>query len=73
MLSDTERHLRVRESLPFSCPLVHDELLAMKGIRLLSVNNYPVFYVVKESEEAVSVVRFLHTRRDWVNLLKGED
>ena len=73
MLSDVERQLKVLGNLPFSCSLVHDEVLAMQGIRLLLVNNYLVFYVVKESEETISVLRFLYARRDWVSLLKCKD
>ena len=73
LLSDMERLLKVLENLPLSCPLVHDEVLAMQGIRLSLVNRYLLFYVVKESEETISVIRFLHARRDWVSLLKGSD
>ena len=73
LLSDTERQLKVLEDQPFACPLVHDEILAMKGIRSLVVNNYLVFYIVRESEEAISVIRFLYGRRDWTVLLKGKD
>lgn len=69
LLSDTERQLKVLENLPLSCSLVHDEVLAMQGIHLLLVNKYLVFYVVKESEETISVIRFLYARRDWVSLL----
>ena len=71
LLSDTEQQLKVLETLPFSCPLVHDEYLASQGIRLLMVNNYLVFYIFKESEGIVSIIRFLYARRDWVNILKG--
>jgi plasmid stabilization system protein ParE len=73
LLFDTERQLKVLEEQPFSCPLVQDEILAMKGIRSLVVNNYLVFYIVKESEKAISVIRFLYGRRDWTSLLKGKD
>jgi len=70
LLNDTEQQLKILETLPFSCPLVHDEYLARKGIRLLMVNNYLIFYVFKESEGIVSIIRFLYARRDWVNVLK---
>ncbi|HCM27581.1 MAG TPA: type II toxin-antitoxin system RelE/ParE family toxin [Treponema sp.] len=73
LLSETEQQLKVLESLPRSCPLVQDEVLAMQGIRLLSVKNYLVFYVVKESEKAISIIRFLYGRRDWARALKGKD
>jgi toxin ParE1/3/4 len=70
LLSDIEQQLKVLETLPISCPLDHDEYLARKGIRLLMVNNYLIFYVFKESEEIVSIIRLLYARRDWINILK---
>ncbi len=48
---------------------VGDERLASQGIRKLIVDNYILFYVVSEKDMAVTVVRILYVRRDWLNLL----
>jgi toxin ParE1/3/4 len=71
LLTEIEEQLKVLENMPFSCPLVHDEYLAMKGIRFLIVNNYLLFYILKEEEGIVSVIRCLYARRDWARLLEA--
>jgi len=53
---------------PMRQPLVKDEFLAAKGLRSLPVNNYMLFYVVREKENCVNIIRFVHSRRDWANL-----
>ena len=70
LLSDAENKLKIFENFPLTFPLVHDEYLALKGIRCLTVNNYLVFYIVKEENKQVSIIRFLYGRRDWITLLK---
>ena len=70
LLSDTETRLKTLEETPLGFPLVRDEYLAREGIRSLGVNNYLVFYVVKENEGLVSVIRYLYARRDWTNILR---
>ena len=70
LLSDTETRLKTLEEMPLGFPLVRDEYLAREGIRSLGVNNYLVFYVVKENEGLIAVIRFLYARRDWTNILK---
>ncbi len=67
---DLKNQLNILEQMPFSCPLVNDEYLAMKGIRSVIVKNYLVFYIFKEAEGVISIIRFLYARRDWLSLLK---
>ncbi|HBQ28284.1 plasmid stabilization protein [Peptococcaceae bacterium SCADC1_2_3] len=55
--------------MPARHALVADERLTVQGIRKLTVENYIVFYVVSEEDMAVTVVRILCGRRDWINLL----
>ena len=40
-----------------------------KQVRVISVNNYCVFYVVNDSETRVYVLHVLYKRRDWKNIL----
>jgi toxin ParE1/3/4 len=55
--------------MPSRYTLVTDRRLAMLGIRKLPVENYIVFYVISEMNMVVTVVRILHGRRDWEQLL----
>jgi len=57
------------KGLPFLFPFVKDEILAARGIRKLSIENLVVFHIVSETEKSVTVIRILHARRDWINLL----
>ena len=53
---------------PMRQPLVKDALLAAKGLRSILVDNYLLFYVVREKTNCVNIIRFIYSRRDWTNL-----
>jgi toxin ParE1/3/4 len=53
---------------PYSIPFVKDEVLKSKGIRVIHVNNYSVFYILDEINEKMIIIRILYSRRDWKNL-----
>jgi plasmid stabilization system protein ParE len=48
---------------PFSQPLLNDRLLRKKGYRILVVQNFNLFYVVKEN--TIIIRRVLHSRRNF--------
>ena len=51
-------------------PLVQDKYLALLGFRSINVKNYIIFYIVEEHNKCIKIVRFLHSRRNWINILK---
>ena len=51
-------------------PLVQDKYLASLGYRLISVKNYMIFYIIGEDDEHIKVIRFLYSKRNWINMLK---
>jgi toxin ParE1/3/4 len=55
---------------PDRFPLVRDDYLASKGYRMIVVKNHLVFFIVRTEESAVSVMRVLYWRRDWLHLLR---
>ena len=57
---------------PKKYPLCNDELLHMWGIRFVPVKNYLLFYVVREDERAVYVLRFLYSKRNWQKILREQ-
>jgi plasmid stabilization system protein ParE len=59
---------------PYARPLVNDKYLAYLGLRSIRINNYSIFYVIKENDDAkkrhIKILRFMYSRRDWINILK---
>ena len=54
---------------PQAHPLVRDDYLATQGVPYAVLGNYLAFFVINEQLQKVTVVRFLHGRRDWSTLL----
>ena len=71
LLDETDAAAESLSKNPLRQPLVRDDFLAALGLRLLTVNNYNLFYIVREQTNSVSVIRFVHSRRDWANLFAG--
>ncbi len=55
--------------MPERHAIVQDNYLTSKGIRIVPVDNYLVFYTVNMQESAVHIVRVLYGRRDWQDIL----
>ncbi|MED4014661.1 type II toxin-antitoxin system RelE/ParE family toxin [Sutcliffiella cohnii] len=60
--------MRLRD-FPYSCSLVSDEVLKVKGYRKLIVENYIVFYIVRVDEREVIVMRVLYGGQKYQDLL----
>jgi toxin ParE1/3/4 len=58
--------------MPQRHALVNDDVLARLRIRFMPVNNYLVFYIIREEKRTVVIQRILYGRRDWVSILKRE-
>ena len=52
---------------PFSRPLLTDKILRDKGYRIIVVNNFNLFYIIKDN--AVIIQRVLYGRRNYEVLL----
>jgi len=52
---------------PFSRPLLNDETLHDKGYRIIVVDNFNVFYIVKN--QSIIIQRVLYGRRNYDALL----
>ena len=73
LLNDVEDAIFSLSEMPQRYRLVSDRVLASQGIRFLPVNNYLVFYVVREEAKMVVIERFLYKRRNWATILKEKD
>jgi plasmid stabilization system protein ParE len=56
----------VLSSNPECCPLARDTQLRLRGYRLMSIENYIVFYVITGS--VVEIRRILYARRQYERL-----
>lgn len=59
-------HLKI---LPGRFSLVNDIILANRGIRKLTVDNYIIFFIVSETNRYVTIIRILYGKRHWQHLL----
>lgn len=50
-------------------PLVAEAYLALRGIRMICVDNYCVFYAVNRAEHTVNIIRVIYTKRAWEKLI----
>jgi len=69
-ITQIESAIRSLRENPACYPLVRDEYLASKGYRLVVVKNHIVFYIVREKQRVVSIMRVMYGRRDWMRLLR---
>ena len=70
LLDEIEKEEKRLEKNPDFHPFVSDAYLAKKGVKFAKINNYKMFFVIKQAQKTVDVIRFLYNRRDWQNILK---
>jgi toxin ParE1/3/4 len=70
LLAEFENRRGILEQMPYTFPLVRNNRLAKKGIRALPVKNFLLFYTIDEIKQQVSIIRFLHGRRDWQHIIQ---
>ena len=66
-INDFEKALESVCTFPESCPYINNEYVKDKSLRKLIVNNYIVFYRIKNKE--IQVVRVLYGMRNYETLL----
>jgi plasmid stabilization system protein ParE len=71
---DIEEIYKYIKENPYARPLVNDRYLAYLGLRSIRINNFSLFYVIKENDDIkkrhIKVLRFMYSRRDWINIFK---
>jgi plasmid stabilization system protein ParE len=71
LLIEAEEAIADLATFPEKYALVEDPVLNAWGVRFVSVNNYLAFYVISEEEKRVNIVRFLHSKQNWISILKN--
>lgn len=72
LFDETSKQLQSLSDFPDRNPLVRDTFLAANGIRIQLIENYIAVYMIHEPTNAVIILRFLHSRRNWITILKNE-
>ena len=72
LLDNIQEKMDLLSVTPYMNPVVNDGFLASNGIRFQMIDKYMAFYIVDEETKTISVIRFIHSRRDWNYLLKNE-
>lgn len=72
IFDEAEKQLRSLSDFPERNPLVHDTLLAANGIRMQMIENYIAFYFINEAAKTVFIIRFVHSKRNWISILKND-
>ena len=73
VFEEIEKAIHSLNDKPKRNTLVKDKYLNKMGIRLLIVKKYILFYRVSEEQKEVEIIRILYGRRNWMNILMGED
>lgn len=72
MLDSFAEAIASLKTLPERFGLVADSDLAALGLRMLTVGNYLISYVVNRGELRVDIPRVLYGKRNWIQLLKND-
>ena len=71
LLDEADDRIGSLADYPEQCSLVDDPVLQSWRIRFLTVKKYLAFYIVSEEKRTIFVVRFLHSKRDWITILRA--
>ena len=72
LLNESDNTIKSLSEFPYRNALVEDEFLASIGIRIQSVKNYLIFYLIREDTKTISILRYLYSRRNWIDILKTD-
>lgn len=60
--------LRLKE-FPFSCNLVTDEFLRIKGYRKLIIDSYIAFFIVDDDKKQIIILRVLYGSQKYQDII----
>lgn len=72
LLDTAAKKLSSLADFPERNSLVSDIFLSSNGIRMQIIKKYLAFYVIREETKSVTVLRIIHSRRDWITILKND-
>ena len=57
------------ETMPKRNAVIDMEPYKTRGVRILLIENYKVFYVVDEEKDMIYILNVLYKHRDWQNII----
>jgi plasmid stabilization system protein ParE len=69
LLKEVKQKLNYLKQNPMVRPLIHDRLILALKLRSIKVKNYAIYYSVDKKRKKINLIRFLHNKRDWINIL----
>ncbi len=69
LLDEIEKTVDSLTEMPSRQPLLKDDYLKKEGFRVIKINNYLLFYIVREKSNTIVIERFLYAKRDWMNII----
>lgn len=69
LMDKIENAIKRLKKFPFSCSMVSDKPLEIRGYRKLIVDNYIVFYLVNETDKQVVIMRILYGASKYQDIL----
>ena len=67
LISKIRKSIKTLNDNPEIYAIIDDEIIRKLEIRKLIVDNYIVFYRIKN--DSIEIVRIMYGRRNWINLL----
>lgn len=72
LMEAVEKEIGSLTAFPERYAVLDDSVLSSFNVRFVRVKDYLAFYVIMEDERLVVILRFLHMRRDWTEILKAD-
>ena len=72
LMEAVEKEIGSLTAFPERYAVLDDSVLSSFNVRFVRVKDYLAFYVIMEDEKLVVILRFLHMRRDWTEILKAD-
>jgi plasmid stabilization system protein ParE len=69
LMAELGQKIEYLMEFPLRRPFVHEPMLALMGFRSIKVKNHVLYYVVDEERNYIKIIRFLYSKRDWINIL----
>ncbi len=67
LISKIRKSIKTLKDNPEIYAIIDDEIIRKLEIRKLIVDNYILFYRIKE--DSIEIIRIMYGRRNWMNLL----
>ncbi len=67
LISNIKKSIKTLKDNPEIYTIIDDDMIRKLEIRKLIVDNYIVFYRIKD--DSIEIVRIMYGRRNWINLL----